>query len=99
ADTIMADLDDAYLNYRFGLQQRGFYTPFEANIFLNETAAWMDEQIDQGLHIRSTDPRWSMWVQEFNQAPVMMERRRRFAVVSDGPFVQIIEHDRGPGGH
>jgi hypothetical protein len=91
ANTLVADPVDAYLNYRVGLQQRGFYVPFEANVFLNETAGWMDDQIRAGIRIITTDGRWPMWVQEFSDTPIMKQRGRHFATMPAGPVLEISE--------
>ena len=90
-NTVLADSADAYLNYRLGLPQRGFYVPFEANVFMNDTAAWMDQQIREGRHVRTTDSNWSMWLPEFNETPIMTERGRRFSLVPNGFFMEIVE--------
>jgi hypothetical protein len=95
ATTILVDQVDAYVNYRLGLRQRGFYAPFAARLFLDDTAGWMEEQIRRGMHIRSSDPRWPHWVEEFNDTPVMKERGRQFAVIREGPLLEIVTETTG----
>ena len=90
ANTIFVDPADAYLNYRLGVPQRGFYVPFEANVFIADTASWMDEQIRAGMRILTTDRRWSSWVQEFNDSSAMKQRGRHFEVIPAGSFLEIV---------
>lgn len=45
---LMIDCEDGYLNYRLGLRQHGYFTPFCSAILLEETAETLVDEIDHG---------------------------------------------------
>ena len=50
-NVILLDVNDAYINYRLGLRQHGFYSPVAAHIFNEETAGWLYEEIARGERV------------------------------------------------
>lgn len=42
---------DSYLNYRLGYPQTGYFSPFCANVFINETADFLKDQLKKDSHL------------------------------------------------
>jgi len=42
---------DGYINYRLGYQQIGYFSPFFANVFTDETVAFLKYQLNQGYRL------------------------------------------------
>ncbi|MDP1728148.1 MAG: hypothetical protein Q8M15_15280 [Bacteroidota bacterium] len=42
---------DSYLNYRLGYPQTGYFSPFCANVFIDETSAFLKNQLNSGYHL------------------------------------------------
>lgn len=75
---------DAYLNYRLGLRQFGPMAPFEANVFIEDTARWLYELAESGHRLWSPDPAVSSWVRDFNETQFLRSRPRHFVVSGAG---------------
>jgi hypothetical protein len=72
------DLADAYYNYRLGLPQRGFFAPFNANVFVERTAIFLDDQLSGGVEPIALDPAMPPWIGELNRAPALKARGHQF---------------------
>jgi hypothetical protein len=72
------DLADAYYNYRLGLPQRGFFAPFNANVFVEQTAVFLDDLLDSGVEPVAIDPAVATSVGELNPASALESRGHQF---------------------
>jgi hypothetical protein len=76
---------DAYFNYRLGLPQRGFFSPFDTNIFLDDTARFLDEELRKGTRMLSHEGALPMWIGDLNQNSLGI----RFAVYRSGTVFEV----------
>jgi hypothetical protein len=87
---MLLDLADAYYNYRLGQPQRGFFTPFNANVFVDQTAVLLDDQLERGvvpIVIGTTMPQW---ISDFNLTPTLKARGHEFVGYQYSPgFIGI----------
>jgi hypothetical protein len=72
------DLADAYYNYRLGLPQRGFFAPFNANVFVDRTAIFLDDLLGEGVVPIALDPAMPHWIYDLNGAPALKARGHSF---------------------
>ena len=72
------DLADAYYNYRLRLPQRGFFAPFNANVFVDQTAIFVDDVLGQGVVPVAIDPLMAQWIGELNRSPALKARGHQF---------------------
>lgn len=72
------DLADAYYNYRLGLPQRGFFAPFNANVFVEQTAVFLDDLLDSGVEPVAIDPAVATSVGDLNRASALKSRGHQF---------------------
>ena len=72
------DLADAYYNYRLGLPQRGFFAPFNANVFAERTALFLDNLLGAGVVPIALDPIMPPWIGEFNRSTALEARGHQF---------------------
>jgi len=88
------DLADAYYNYRLDLRQRGFFVPFNANVFVEETAVFLDDLLESGVVPVALDSRMGAWIGELNRASALQRRGHKFVGFAYGDgFIGIA---RGP---
>jgi hypothetical protein len=79
------DLADAYYNYRLGLPQRGFFSPFNANVFVERTAILLDSLIADGVTPIALDPMMLSWIGDLNRASALKARNHQFVGYQAGP--------------
>jgi len=72
------DLADAYYNYRLRLPQRGFFAPFNANVFVEPTAIMLDDLLGDGVVPVILDPEMAEWIGDLNRAPALKARGHQF---------------------
>jgi hypothetical protein len=72
------DLADAYYNYRLNLPQRGFFAPFNANVFVERTAILLDDLLGDGIMPIALDPRMPPWIGDLNRAAALKARGHQF---------------------
>ena len=77
-NTMLLDLADAYINYRLALPQRGFFSPFNANVFVEQTALWLDDQIDAGVQLVTFDPAMAQAIGDLNRSVGLRARGHQF---------------------
>jgi hypothetical protein len=75
---MVLDLADAYFNYRLGLPQRGFFAPFNANVFVEQTAVFVDDLLDNGVVPVALDPAMRDGIGDLNRATALKKRGHRF---------------------
>lgn len=91
---------DAYLNYRLGLRQLGRYTPFEANLFVDETSRWLQGLAASGHRLWSPNGEevqgWKEesadvlgWVRAFNKSLASQDPAVRFEVQSEDATLEV----------
>jgi hypothetical protein len=78
-------LDDAYFNYRLGLPQHGYYSPFGANVLQDDTAKMLDDALSQGLQPLSNDTRLPDWINTLNENRAGL----RFDVFFNGKLLEV----------
>jgi hypothetical protein len=76
--TMPLDLADAYYNYRLNLPQRGFFAPFNANVFVERTAILLDDLLGDGIMPIALDPRMPPWIGDLNRAAALKARGHQF---------------------
>lgn len=76
--TMLLDLADAYYNYRLALPQRGFFSPFNANVFVEQTALWLDDQLDSGVQPVTFDPAMAQAIGDLNRSAGLRARGHQF---------------------
>jgi hypothetical protein len=76
--TMLLDLADAYYNYRLNLPQRGFFAPFNANVFVEQTAIMLDDQLGAGVVPIALDPIMPPWIGDLNRAAALKTRGHQF---------------------
>lgn len=68
---------DAYLNYRYDLKQIGYYTPFIANLFMEDTnKLLLDLSKDNYLILLEDDP--SFTIEQYNESKFLNGQGLRF---------------------
>jgi hypothetical protein len=87
SSTQLVELADAYLNYRLGLPQHGYFSPFEANLLKRPTIRFLDESLREGRMLLSHDAAVVAWVDDFNRNDLGI----RFDVVRRGGLLQIVK--------
>ena len=75
---MLLDLADASINYRLALPQRGFFSPFNANVFVEQTALWLDDQIDAGVQLVTFDPAMAQAIGDLNRSVGLRARGHQF---------------------
>jgi hypothetical protein len=75
--------DDAYLNYRYGLRQVGYFAPFYASVFAEPTAEAVRGLILDGYKVLllRADPNHLL---ALNQTQVMLSAHQQFTLVMRG---------------
>lgn len=76
--TMLLDLADAYYNYRLRLPQRGFFVPFNANVFVEQTAIMLDDLLGAGVDPVTFDPMMAQWIGQLNRASALKARGHQF---------------------
>ncbi|HEV8497768.1 MAG TPA: hypothetical protein VGQ56_12935 [Gemmatimonadaceae bacterium] len=76
--TMLLDLADAYYNYRLNLPQRGSFAPFNANVFVEQTAIMLDDQLGDGAVPIALDPIMPPWIGDLNRAAALKTRGHQF---------------------
>jgi hypothetical protein len=65
-------------NYRLRLPQRGFFAPFNANVFVEPTAIMLDDLLGDGVVPVILDPEMAEWIGDLNRAPALKARGHQF---------------------
>ncbi len=97
-DVVLLGNDDAYLNYRLGLRQHGFVSPAFAHVRLEETAAWLHEEMTHDNRVlvpkgdAATLASLGTALQELNRTPLMRREGARFTLAPEttAPFHEVL---------
>jgi hypothetical protein len=81
--------DDAYLNYRYGLQQVGFFAPFYASVFAEQTAEFVRGLVAGGTRvvIFRSDPNELL---ALNHTQAMRQAHQQFALTQRGSVLEVV---------
>jgi hypothetical protein len=93
---MVLELGDAYYNYRLGLAQRGFFVPFNANVFVEQTAVFLDDLLENGVVPVTSDPRMGARIGDFNRAAALKQRGHQLVgfAYGGGNFVGLARAPR-----
>ena len=94
-DVVLILRGDSYYNYRLGLPQRGYYSPIGANVVLDDTAVWFDDELAAGHRILAIDGITRQWIQDLNSSPGLRQRGHRLVVRSFGPVLEVASESSG----
>jgi len=73
---------DAYLNYRYGLKQAGYYSPFIANLFMEDTIRLLlDLSKDNYLILLEDKPYFN--IERYNESKFLNDKGLRFELTGD----------------
>ncbi len=77
-NVVPLELDDAYLNYRLKLPQRGFFAPLNAFVFVEDAAAFLDDELGSQPLVITLNSSMPAWIEDLNRADVLKARGHRF---------------------
>ena len=89
-DVMLIVPGDSYFNYRLGLPQRGYYSPIGANVLLDETALWFDDELAAGRRILAIGGIWRQWIADLGSSPGLSQRGHRLVVRPYGPVLEVV---------
>jgi len=92
---LLMDCEDGYLNYRLGLRQHGYFTPFCSAILLEDTAEALVEEIDRGARPVILRSGYFGFVLAANRTSYMSSRRLLFRIRKVGGVDEVVL-DRRP---
>ncbi len=75
---------DAYLNYRLGYRQEGYFSPFCANLYAGETVDFLNNELSHGYRLIVYPVENSNLAEEIcalNQSPFMISNTRQFRLI------------------
>lgn len=80
---------DGYYNYRYNLPQVGFYTPFHANIFVEQTAENLLELKNKGYRLILWEKVILDSLKDFNQSPILRSKNLQFVAIDNGEYLEV----------
>lgn len=88
--TLLVDDIDSFLNYKLGLQQRGYYAPFFNNVYVSQTSQFLLGQINQDVVVEAIDPQLiQQTITQLNNDVFMQSRHLQFILNPVGGLYQI----------
>jgi hypothetical protein len=92
--TILVDDIDSFLNYKLGLKQIGYYTPFFNNIFVAPTSQFLLDQISKGMTVEVFDPQMiAQTISQLNGDNLMKNNHLQFYLSPNKGLYQILVAD------
>src|SRR3989338_2658736 len=79
---------DSYLNYRYHYKQEGWYTPYVANIFLDDTVNLLINYINNGYKVVLLEDDMANSILVFNKSAYLTEKGMRFDLKPKGKLLE-----------
>lgn len=88
--TIVLSKIDSYINYRYKLPQIGYFSPFYAHVYVDETAEYIRNQMTSGYHV-------VLWEQEiidsiplYNEVPALKKNGEQLYIKKSGMMYELV---------
>lgn len=80
---------DSYVNYRYGLRQIGYFAPFFAHVYRDETATFLAELLAKGYHVVFWEQEMLDLLPYYNESRYPPQRRVIFVGISKGNVLEL----------
>ena len=78
---------DSYFNYRYHFDQKGWFTPFVANVYLDDTVKLLKDMVSNGYKVVLWEQDMVNSVSEFNKSKYLIDQGLRFSLKRQGPLL------------
>lgn len=80
---------DAYINYRYGFKQVGYFTPFPFNLYVDDTVDLLLSVVKEGYRVVMWEDEMIAMIDQLNESEKMRGLSLYFAIVNRGKFYEL----------